>query len=175
MEEQTTRYDLRWFDRCDWKEGWHVQADESIDPDEFIKHYSRHPERWQKSFKFLMDTDLKRLPVGRYELDGDRVFVNISQYKTKDDAPCEVHRKYIDIQYVISGEEQIGITPLNETEDATPYDEEKDVAFVQAEDLYAPAYPGNFFVFFPTDAHRPGISIERSITVKKAIVKILID
>ena len=177
MENNSTTYDLNWFERGDWKAGWQAKPDESTNKPEFIKQYARQPELWQKAFKFLAETDLKNMAVGIHELGGKNLFVNINEYMTKDeaDAPCEGHLKYIDIQYVISGEEKIGIAPLDQTKEATPYNDEKDVYFMQPlAEKYYPANQGNFFIFFPSDAHRPAIKIAESIPVKKAIVKLKI-
>ena len=175
MKNDSTNYDLNWFEKGDWKEGWQVKPDESINKTEFIKHYALHPERWQKAFKFMAETDLKNLAVGKHEIDGTNLFVNINEYASKDEAPCEGHLKYIDIQFVISGEEKIGITPMAKTKEATPYDDEKDVYFMQPlDEKFYPANQGNFFIFFPSDAHRPAIKIADSVPVKKAIVKLKI-
>jgi YhcH/YjgK/YiaL family protein len=177
MENNSTTCDLNWFEKGEWKEGWQAKPDDSTNKAEFIKQYARQPELWQKAFKFMAETDLKNLAAGKYELDGANLFVNISEYATKEeaDAKCEAHLKYIDIQYVISGEEKMGITPLTETKDATPYNEEKDVYFMQPlKEKYYPAEPGNFFIFFPSDAHRPAVKIADSVPVKKALVKLKI-
>jgi YhcH/YjgK/YiaL family protein len=177
MDKNLTNYDLKWFEKGEWKEGWLAQPDESIDKTEFIKQYALQPEIWQKAFKFLAETDLKTVATGKYEVDGKNLYVNISEYLTKDeaDAKCEAHLKYIDIQYTITGEEYMGITPLSETKDATPYSEEKDVYFAQPlSEKYHKADPNRFFIFFPSDAHRPAVKINDSIPVKKALVKIRI-
>jgi YhcH/YjgK/YiaL family protein len=175
MENNSTNYDLTWFEKGDWKEGWQAKPDESINKAEFIKQYARQPERWQKAFRFLAETDLKSLAAGKHEIDGENLFVNINEYDSKDDAKCEAHLKYIDIQYVIIGEEKMGVTPLAETKDATPYNEGKDIYFMESlNEKFYPAGQSNFFIFFPSDAHRPAIKIADNIPVKKAIVKLKI-
>ena len=41
-----------------------------------------HP-RLKKGFNFLLDNDLQALPVGKYEIEDDKVFVMIQEYETK--------------------------------------------------------------------------------------------
>ncbi|MDR0833171.1 MAG: YhcH/YjgK/YiaL family protein [Candidatus Symbiothrix sp.] len=175
---KTTGADLDWFEQGNWKEGWTAEPDESINREVFIRQYAAHPERWQKAFRFLATTDLKNSATGRYELDGSDVYVNISEYVTKDekDAKCEAHHQYVDIQYLISGEEQISVVPLADTKNATPYNEEKDIYFIQADyDKYYLANPDRFFIFFPDDAHRPCVKVKENAPVKKAVVKLKIN
>jgi YhcH/YjgK/YiaL family protein len=173
----TTSEALNWFEKGDWKEGWQAQADESIDTAEFFHQYSTNPERWKKAFRFLASTDLKALAVGRYELEGADLYVNISEYTTKNeaDAKCEAHYKYVDIQYLIAGEEKMSVVPLADTKEATPYNEEKDIYFMKPDyDKYYLANPSRFFIFFPGDAHRPSVKVNENAPVKKAVVKLRI-
>jgi YhcH/YjgK/YiaL family protein len=158
--------------------GWKVEPDESINQEELTRQYSIRPERWEKAFRFLAETDLKTIATGRYELEGTDLYVNISEYISKDekDAKCEAHLQYVDIQYVISGEEKISVVPLADTREATPYDEEKDIYFMQPNyDTYYTANPDRFFIFFPGDAHRPSVKVKENAPVKKAVVKLRID
>ncbi|MDR3339999.1 MAG: YhcH/YjgK/YiaL family protein [Candidatus Symbiothrix sp.] len=167
-----------WFQKGEWKEGWQVKPDESIDKEVFIRHYFANKERWKKSFRFLASQDLQGMALGRYELEGADLYVNISEYTTKneEDAKCEAHIKYIDIQYLIFGEEKIGVLPLSDTKDATPYDAEKDIYFMKPDyDKYYLADAGRFFIFFPDDAHRPSVKVAENALVRKAIVKLKID
>jgi YhcH/YjgK/YiaL family protein len=175
---KTADTNREWFEKGSWKDGWAAVPDESINKEEFIRQYSVNPERWQKAFRFLGGTDLKTIAVGRYELEGNDLYVNISEYITKDekDAKCEAHHQYVDIQYLISGEEKISVVPLADTKDATPYDEEKDIYFMQPDyDKYYLATPDRFFIFFPGDAHRPSVKVKENAPVKKAVVKLKIN
>jgi YhcH/YjgK/YiaL family protein len=161
---------LKWFNGSKWTQGWNILHDESINQKEFSIQFHRNPHRWEKAFNFLKDSDLSTLATGRYELEGPDLFVNIEEYVTKDEENTryEAHRKYADIQYLINGEEYIGIAHLRNTTNTVPYDEAKDVAFMTAdEDHLRYANPDKFFVFFPEDAHRPGIKASTNMKVKK--------
>ena len=58
-------------------------------------------ERIKAGFEWIKNNDLKNLPDGRYEIS-DKIYANLQSYQTKDDAPYEGHRDYIDIQYMVS-------------------------------------------------------------------------
>ena len=168
----------RWFQAGEWKSGWQVIADESIDQREFAVQYYKHKDRWEKAFHFLATTDLKNIAPDKYKLEGDSLFAIIQEYTTKneEDSRFEAHRKYADIQYLISGEEKMGVTALEETTVTEPYNDEKDVAFMTTKhDNYRLASPKNFFVFFPNDAHRPGVKAKENVSVRKAVIKVLIN
>ena len=167
-----------WFEKGEWKKGWDIKADESVNQQELAIQYYRNPERWEKAFSFLKSEDLAGLAPGRYELEGPDLFVNIDEYVTKneEEARFEAHRKYADIQYLVSGEEKIGVTALKNTSEIVPYDREKDIAFYTAnENNFRLATPGKFFVFFPDDAHRPCVRTSGNNKVRKVVIKVRID
>lgn len=131
-----------------------------------------HPS-FEKMAQFLKQTNLATLDIGRYEIDGDNVFVNVDGYETKRDKNVEFHKKYIDVQIVLLGQEQIGWIPTNFVSHIiTPYDEVKDIAFGIAETDKLTAKNDRFFIFFPEDAHQPGLAINGPSQVKKAVFKI---
>jgi YhcH/YjgK/YiaL family protein len=168
----------KWFKNNEWKSGWDIIADESVNQEKMAKQFFQNPERWQKAFAFLKTEDLSSLATGRYELEGPDLFAIIDEYITKDEevARFEAHQKYIDIQYVISGEERIGKTPLENTVVTVPFDKDKDIVFLDASDFeYKNANPSRFFVFFPDDAHCPGVKMMNNSRVRKVVVKVRID
>src|SRR5687768_1995819 len=87
--------------------------------------------RFKQAFDFIARTDLKSLPLGKHEIDGDNLFVILMEYETKDASDCimENHKKYIDIQYMLRGEELMGIKTLHGDVPTTPYDAAKEAAF----------------------------------------------
>lgn len=164
-----------WFSEGTWREGWEIEADESLDVSEFSTHYSANPERWEKAFHYLATTDLAYIEPGRYELDGTDLFVIVDQYVAKDEENTrfEAHKVYADIQYVVDGREQIGVASMKSLEVVEPYDQTRDIAFFRAqENNYRLATPDRFFVFFPDDAHRPGFKVADGEQVKKIVVKV---
>ncbi len=167
-----------WFQKKEWLEDWEPTPDASINIRTFAIEYHKNPKRWKQTFSFLKETDLKNLPEGKHELDGEKLFIAVSEYNSKEkaDTKYEAHKKYIDIQYLISGEEQMGLTTLDKVKISEPYNAEKDLAFYSFEGgIYQKATSGNFFIFFPEDVHRPCIKTKESTPVKKLVVKLLTE
>jgi len=167
-----------WFNAGAWKRGWEATPDESIDQREFAIQYNLNPQRWEKAFQFLSEQDLSKLELGRHELEGADIFVNVDEYisRNEEDVLFEAHKKYADIQVLVSGEEKIGVLPLESTTVAVPYNEDKDIAFLSADaDNYRVATPGRFFMFFPDDAHRPTVKNTENSLVRKVVVKVRIQ
>lgn len=138
--------------------------------------YTSISEGIKKGLDYLVSTDLENLEVGKYEIDGSDVFVLIQEYLGKEisDANCEAHKNYIDIQYIIAGEEYIGYAPVEGMEVIVPYDEAKDRYFVKWDGTLLTYTKGMFSIFFPSDAHMPGVEKTSGIVIKKAVVKIKI-
>ena len=111
----------------------------------------------------------------KYELKNG-IFASVESYTTKSfsDALFESHRKYIDIQVVLSGEEKIGWHPVDGLTPETEYDEKKDIIFYQMTAPYGwtRLEPGIFAVYFPDDAHLPQVQAVQPVQVKKAVIKI---
>lgn len=168
-----------WFAKKEWSGGWTVNPDASINKREFAVYYFRNKARWGKAFKFLMNNDLAKLELKRYDIDGDDLFATVSEYMSKNEETTkfEAHRKYIDIQYVISGNEIMNIAPLKTVKDVVAqYDAAKDIEFMTANKVINyTASPSNFFIFFPSDAHRPGLKSGVSSPVRKIVIKVKTD
>lgn len=167
-----------WFNNGEWKKGWDSRPDESVNQKEFARLYYENTERWNKAFQFLSEQNLAELETGRYELEGTDLFVNVDEYvsRNEEDVLFEAHKKYADIQVVVSGEEKIGVLPLESTTVTIPYDEEKDIMFLTTDtENYRNAVPGKFFLFFPEDAHRPTVKASENTNVRKVVVKVRIN
>jgi YhcH/YjgK/YiaL family protein len=144
-----------------------------------VVSYFKNKERWDKAFSFLKSNDLSGLELKRYDIDGDNLYAPVSEYLTKneEDAKYEAHQKYIDIQYVVSGKEQIGVAPMSQKKDIIqPYDATKDIEFLTVTNgENRTALPDRFFIFFPGDAHRPGLKDGENSPVRKVVVKVKVD
>ena len=111
---------------------------------------------------------------GREKIDGERVFVIVQECEGKGNkAQLEAHRKYIDIQLVLSGEDIMGWKPLAEcTNPIHTYNSETDIVFFTDEpQTLLPVPEKHFAIFLPEDAHAP---LAGKGTVRKAIVKIAV-
>jgi len=143
------------------------------------EHYAKMYPSLATAFRFLMDHARMSLPDGRHEIDSDRAFALCSSYQTRDPGTFEpeAHRKYLDVQYLISGQETILWTPLDETgPEVAPYDANKDITFYQRNARSRPIElgAGHFAIFFPLDAHQPGCHVDGPGAVKKVVVKIAV-
>lgn len=169
----------KWFAKGEWSEGWTITPDASINRREFAVSYYKNKERWAKAFKFLKGNDLTKLELKRYDIDGDNLFATISEYQSKNEetAKFEAHRKYIDIQYVISGKEIMNIAPIKSVKEVlNPYDATKDIEFVTVSNVVNyKAAPSNFFIFFPSEAHRPGLKDGPNSPVRKIVIKVKVN
>ncbi|OFY58105.1 MAG: hypothetical protein A2V50_01595, partial [Bacteroidetes bacterium RBG_19FT_COMBO_42_10] len=136
-------------------------------------------ERWDKAFAFLKNSDLEKLELKRHEIDGNNVYAPVSEYMTKneEDARYEAHLKYIDIQYVITGKELIGVAPVSDRKDMLEaYNEANDIMFMTVNTITnLKASPDRFFIFFPDDIHRPGLKDGENSLVRKVVVKVKVD
>ena len=138
-------------------------------------NYYKISERLKLGFEWLRNTDLVNISDGKHILDNDNVFANVQTYVTKDSAPFEAHRKYIDIQYMIKGSENVGVTDYSNCTVTKEYDTKNDVEFLEcSNNEYVKLEEGQFVVFFPQDAHAPSQKISENKSVKKVIVKVLI-
>lgn len=133
-------------------------------------------EKFQKALEFLKNTDFENLPLDKIEIDGDNVFALPQKYVTKNESEgkWESHRKFIDIQYVVSGSENIGFVFEDYLDELEPYNEERDVEFFSGDGDYVQINEGEFAVFFPDDAHKPGLKVSENEEVFKIVVKVKI-
>lgn len=146
----------------------------SIDQWEFARQYQKNKTAWDKAFAWLKATDLQTIAKGRYPIEGDTVYASVTEDSSKDfeKTNWESHRKYIDLQSVIRGEEKIGVCPVAKATVTMAYDEKLERANYSAEGTYYKATPGTFFLFFPNDAHRPNITPGGNRVVKKIVIKV---
>lgn len=167
-----------WFESGQYLNGLQILPDPSIDRRSFAAYYYDYKETWDKAFAFLKNTDLANTALGRIELDNN-IYTTVSEYFPKDREGIlfEAHKKYIDIQYVVSGNELIDVAPLKSMTVTRPYNSENDALFgAVSEFLELKASSGRFFIFFPTDAHRPGLKGENdSVLTRKLVVKVPVE
>jgi len=129
----------------------------------------------------LLNEDLVRNATpGKYEVDGENLFYIVDEYETKpvEEGRLEIHRKYLDIQYIVSGEECIGVAPLEGLTEETRYDGQRDLAFYEYEPSISKLHlnQGMFAIFWPNEPHMPCRRIgNTSEKVKKIVVKVRME
>lgn len=138
-------------------------------------HYAAMHPLFGRAFEFLRSTDLASLPAGRHDIEGERLYVSVDDVngRGREHARLEHHRRYIDIQVCVAGDEQIGWLPLGCcNKRAGDFDPALDIGFFEDRPgnwLALP--PGAFTIFFPADAHAPLAGTGR---VRKAIAKVMV-
>ncbi len=128
-----------------------------------------------RAIEFLRDNDLISLPPCKIKLLGGDLVVNIQDFDGKEEKDCrmETHRDFADIQIVLGGgEERMGWKSADDCKDIlVPYNEDKDVEFYNDKaDSFVTVRSGQAAIFFPTDAHQPGIAPNQHY--RKIIVKV---
>lgn len=134
-----------------------------------------------EAYSFLTEATSKNIKEGRYDLS-DTVYVNVCSYETKyrKDSVFEAHRKYIDVQYMLNGKEIVTVEKISDMHKGKclmEYDSDKDAELYEMNLLGTDMLlcTGDVLIFSPEDAHAPGICVNSPETVKKAIVKILVE
>ena len=131
------------------------------------------------ALEYLRRTDFSQVPVGRHEVDGDRVFAIVQRYRPKPltEILWEAHRRYADIQYVSAGQERIGYTPLHDGLSVRqPYDAEKDIVFFNTDGQLSVLSADDFAIYMPTDVHAPCLATDAAdAEVCKVVMKCRVE
>ena len=116
---------------------------------------------------------------GRMDIDGDRLYASVASYETgsREERRFEAHRKYIDVQVLLEGEEIIDVSLDKDLPAIEAYDEKRDVMFLKPPQQVASLVmtPGCFGVFYPHDTHRPGCHLRDKRRVRKIVMKVAVD
>jgi biofilm protein TabA len=135
------------------------------------------PPRVRQALEYLRAANMAAAPVGRHELDGDRLYAIVQEYMTKPADQCawEAHRRYVDVQYIVHGAERIGHAPLARSGERVPYDRDRDVTLYYPGSQYVTLSSGMLAIFGPDDVHSPGGAVDHPRAVRKVVMKAAID
>ncbi len=139
------------------------------------QYASLHP-RFKAVFDYIDTHDLASMELGRHDIDGDNIFVMVQEIelRPREQARLELHRKYIDIQLVLRGKEEVfGWSEKKDCLTAeTEFDEAKDIQlFTDKPQCFYTVREGQFSILYPEDGHAPMLG---EGVVKKCIFKILL-
>lgn len=125
-------------------------------------------------FDFVSSVD-RSTPIGRHEIDGERLFAFVSEYSTKkrEDAVLEAHNRYLDLHFLVFGEEKQEFYWRPEMTESAPYDSKCEAALYRFPELKNELIlkPGFFSLYFTDDAHAPQLAVGEPQTVRKIVVK----
>ncbi len=145
-----------------------------------LSTYSALSPHLAAAVRFVNQSDLSCLGVGRINIDGENVYANNMAYDTKPayQTRWESHRNYIDIQIMIAGSEKMAVANVSSLTGATPYEQERDVFFYDGVGLGShhliTVAEGEFAIFFPHDGHMPMIMLDRPAGVRKIVIKVAV-
>ncbi|MBN2354665.1 YhcH/YjgK/YiaL family protein [candidate division KSB1 bacterium] len=139
------------------------------------KYAHLHPA-FSRAFAFLNDSHLAELALTKHDIEVDQLYCTMAKRpgRTRAESPLEAHQKYIDIQYVISGEDEMGWKPQADCQKVKrAYDAERDIIFYSDEpEQWIKVPAGSFIIFFPQDAHAPLVSDGE---IHKAVIKVAVE
>lgn len=123
--------------------------------------YASLNPHFAKAFAFLQKKGLNELSDGRHDIDGDNVYALVVKgtCKPPSEAKLEVHHRYIDIQYLITGRDNMGWKSSKLCKNSEgDYNQKIDAElFSDNASAWITVCPGDFAIFFPEDAHAPGV------------------
>lgn len=130
------------------------------------------------ALNYLSDMPKNEFPQGSITLIDDILLANPVKFISKQENTClfEAHKKYIDLHYMVKGEEIISIANTSSLIQTTSYELEKDIAFYDGiSDGKYLLKPGLFMVCWPNDAHKVGVMNNTPTEVQKIVFKIKIN
>jgi len=139
-----------------------------------------YPQVIREAVDFIKNTNFDEIDAGEYEVSGRDIYYQVMDITTQPVSRVkpEVHRKYIDLQFLFRGKESIGVvddtgnneidTDLLVERDLLFYKNVEDVTFITMKE-------GDYCVFFPSDVHMPGCERDGQSTIRKIVYKIKVD
>lgn len=146
-------------------------------------------EKFVKAFEYLEkvlqagteeNKRLLSLPLDAFEKEdlNSSNFALEQIYNSKERARCffESHKQYIDVQFILDGEEIIEVVDVNNLQINFKYNEEIDL--IKYKDTSSASQiklrKGDVAVFFPEDAHMPCLQMDESVKIVKTVVKVAV-
>lgn len=149
-----------------------------LDTIENVNNYKGLSHRLDKVLDLLLNNNHYELKPGKNDIDKENIFLLKNEYRTEREfaEALEAHKKYLDVQLILEGEEIIEWEFFNNHEIIEDYNEEHDYSFFKPlNTTKLRMSKGKFCVFFPNDLHMPGIKSLETSAVKKVVYKVLID
>jgi YhcH/YjgK/YiaL family protein len=136
-------------------------------------------ERIAMGLALLNEEYVRTAAEGKYEVQGEDLYFMVQEYQTKpfEEGRVEIHRRYMDIQYIVSGRECIVYHPFEGLTEEQPYDGQKDVAFYRRPAAISRIMleAGMFAIFWPQEPHLPSRAVSNPEKVKKIVVKVRME
>ena len=142
-----------------------------------MKDLNKIKELCTSAYDFIVNK-AEGAAVGKYDLENG-VYVSVQEYTTKarSEAKYEAHKKFIDIQMILSGKELIAVSPIEKMTISDEYNEEKDFMLFHHNDECTDYVleAGDFLILYPQDVHMPGVCVNEKSPVRKIVVKVPVE
>ena len=142
-----------------------------------MKDLNKIKELCPSAYDFIVNK-AEGAAVGKYDLENG-VYVSVQEYTTKarSEAKYEAHKKFIDIQMILSGKELIAVSPIEKMTISDEYNEEKDFMLFHHNDECTDYIleAGEFLILYPQDVHMPGVCVNEKSPVRKIVVKVPVE
>jgi len=140
-----------------------------------IENIDNYPQIPQNAADFIKNLT-SDIDTGRHDIN-ENIYANVDEYTTRPPEKCrlEAHKKYIDIQLLLKGQEELDYTSIEGLEISEEYDDARDVMFFKSPQRRLNTVmleKGYFVLLYPHEAHRPQMNYTDSMPVKKVVVKI---
>jgi len=152
-----------------------AKPSETTDLREFARQYLANQAEWDAALAFLRDNDLQTMDLGIHQITDNGTYANVQEYTSHVGGKFECHRAYIDVQYVVSGNEITKLAPLEAAQEPfAEFNTEKDCQLfaTASEPVDIKLNKDTFAIFFPHDLHAPGMADVDTCAIKKVVVKI---
>jgi YhcH/YjgK/YiaL family protein len=139
-----------------------------------LGHYRGFSPLIGLAFDYLQGTDLCQLPAGRYEIQGNEVYALFQEYttRTRDKGRWEAHHDFVDLHFVVQGEELMGFANITDLTSLGDYDAAKDAEHFEGDGIFFRVPEGYFVILGTEDAHMPCLESGRPAMVRKVVLKI---
>ncbi len=114
-------------------------------------------------------------PVGKYEKNDYFALVQTGETKNIHELQFESHRKYLDVQIVVDGEEMLEWQTIDKLSSTTNYDSEKDCILYDGSGDVVKINKDMFYIMHTEDGHKPCCHIDKVTNYKKIVLKLALD
>lgn len=143
---------------------------------EQIARYEGSSPRLERVARFLRETDLKQLPLGRTDIQGEEIYVNHMTYTTaeqREEDLYEAHGRYLDLHLVLSGREAVSVAPIETLALAEVREAEDSTMYRGRGAVSVPLTAGSFLLLYPGEGHLPKLALNgETAQVDKLVFKI---
>lgn len=116
---------------------------------------------------------LESFEPATYPLSGsNKILVQKVTTKAWETSLLEAHREFLDVQYILEGNEVMGWAPVDTLTPTEEYNAAKDKCMYAGANAPMAIAPGYCYVVYPEDAHAPSVHLDEGGEVRKIVIKL---